>query len=363
MPILVPIPASKPFMKLLFLLAMLGATCVAPPCAAEKSNAPHGAQPTTRTQFGAVQMQRTAFRSHEAWRISDGRTSAVVVPALARVMEYGFVGEKNILWNNPDDLSAEEIKDHGGDKTWLAPQSQWRMIGGSRWSAWPPDPAWEQAAHTARLQPGPILRVDGPVSQASGVALSREYSYAPNGDFVISQIAAKKAGPPLFFSLWSIAQVSKPDAVYLPLNAASPYKQGFHWQSAPRTEAVADVTPTLLRLRTTSAGDYKIGADSPVATIVSVRDGIAFRLRAPKPPGQYPDGTDKAGFPVEIYSSGPQKKGESFCELELLGPLKWTRAGQSWRHTVRWDLQHLTSRDINSEAQRAEVKVLLDDAE
>jgi hypothetical protein len=117
----------------------------------------------------------------------------------------------------------------------------------------------------------------------------------------------------------------------------------------------------MLQLRTVAAGDYKIGADSPVATIVAVRDGIAFRLRAPKPAGQYPDGADKAGFPVEIYSSGPQEKGEVFCELELLGPLKFTRAGQSWRHTVRWDLRRLTNRDIKSEAQRDEVQVLLTD--
>jgi hypothetical protein len=42
----------------------------------------------------------------------------------------------------------------------------------------------------------------------------------------------------------------------------------------------------------------------------------------------------------------------------LLGPLKFTRAGQSWRHTVRWDLRRLTIQDSNSEAQRSEVKVL-----
>jgi hypothetical protein len=302
------ISVHKPFMKLLSLLALLGAIWVAAPCAAQKSTASHGAQPTTRTRYGTVQMHRTVFRGYEAWRLSDGHTFAVIVPSLARVMEYGFVGEKNILWNNPDDLSAEETKDHGGDKTWLAPQSQWRLIGGSRWSAWPPDTAWEQVAHTARLLPGPILRVDGPVSSASGITLSREYSFARNGDFVISQIATKKVGPPLFFSIWSITQVPKPDAVYLPLNPTSPYKQGFHWQSAPRTVAVADVTPTLLQLRPVAAGDYKIGADSPIATIVAVRDGIALRLRAPKPSGQYPDGADKAGFRSRFTAAARRRR-------------------------------------------------------
>jgi hypothetical protein len=118
-------------------------------------------------------------------------------------------------------------------------------------------------------------------------------------------------------------------------------KQGFHWQSAPRAEAVAEVTPALLQLRTATAGDYKIGADSPVATIVAVRDGIALSSACTQPAGNIPMAPYKAGFPVEIYSSGPQKKDEAFCELELLGPAEFTRAGQSWRHAVRWDLRRL----------------------
>ena len=112
-----------------------------------------------------------------------------------------------------------------------------------------------------------------------------------------------------------------------------------------------------------AGGDYNVGADSPVTTIVSVRDGLAFRLRAPKPPGQYPDGADKAGFPVEIYSGGSLKDGGPFCELELLGPVKLTRAGQGWRHTMRWDLSRLANPDVDSEAQKAEVKALLTEAQ
>ena len=336
--------------------------CIASACVAQIAPAPHGTQPTGRTRFGAVEFQRTDFRGLEAWRLSDGRTYATIVPGLARVMEYGLVGEKNVLWHNSDDLSAEETKNHGGDKTWLAPQSQWPLIGGARWSNWPPDPVWEQAAHTARLLPGPVLSVEGPVSSASGVAISREYSFAPNGDLVISQIAAKKSGPPLYFSLWSVTQVPKPDAIWVPLNPEIPYKQGFYWQSAPHPDAVAAVTSRQLKLRPVETGSYKIGADAPRAAIIAVREGLAFRLRAAKPPGQYPDGADESGFPVEIYSSGLQKNGELFCELELLGPLRLTRAGQSWRHTVRWDLRRLTNRNTDSDASRAEVEALLNDA-
>ena len=35
-----------------------------------------------------------------AYRLSDGRSEAVVVPRLGRVMRYAMVGGENLLWNS-----------------------------------------------------------------------------------------------------------------------------------------------------------------------------------------------------------------------------------------------------------------------
>src|SRR4051812_30063639 len=97
---------------------------------------------------GAVRIERAAYNGWaEAFTISNGRVEAVIVPAVGRVMQFRFVGEKEgPFWENhaldgknPDSQSAEWIN-FGGDKTWPSPQSDWAKITGR---AWPPPKAFD----------------------------------------------------------------------------------------------------------------------------------------------------------------------------------------------------------------------------
>ena len=68
---------------------------------------------------------RTQFRGGTAWRISDGATEAVIVPAYdGRLMSYGKVGSANWLWNGQPDEDGEHMR-WGGDKTFPGPHSQY----------------------------------------------------------------------------------------------------------------------------------------------------------------------------------------------------------------------------------------------
>src|SRR4029078_7662808 len=91
-------------------------------------------------------------RCKDAYRISDGRTYAVVVPALGRVMRYALVGGANQLWNAAPDrrFKPGEWQNWGGDKIWPAPQSQWPGLSGQ---SWPPHPTFDQTPHTAEVLP------------------------------------------------------------------------------------------------------------------------------------------------------------------------------------------------------------------
>jgi len=61
---------------------------------------------------------RTVYDGRTAFRLSDGRTEAVVVPEIGRVMRYGFVGGSNWLWNSSQkSYGKNEWKNWGGDKT------------------------------------------------------------------------------------------------------------------------------------------------------------------------------------------------------------------------------------------------------
>jgi hypothetical protein len=43
---------------------------------------------------------RTVYEGRAAFRLSDGRTEAIVVPQIWRVMRYAFVGGANFLGNS-----------------------------------------------------------------------------------------------------------------------------------------------------------------------------------------------------------------------------------------------------------------------
>jgi len=296
------------------------------------------------------------FNGWEAYRLTDGRVEAVVVPAIGRVMHYGLIGGQNFLWNNSrKTFKDKEWKNWGGDKTWPAPQSAWPTMVGQNW---PPDAAWDSGPYEAEVLTGGDLRLTSPVSSGLGARVVREFRFDANGEFVIAQTVEKLRGAPFSLSIWSVTQVAPPDAIFLPLNPDSPYKNNYYWITAPKDNPVVHVSPTLLQMRPTLQGAYKIGVDSPLASIASVKDGTAFVQRANRPEkASYPDGALGSGFPVELYNTG--RASEDYIELELLSPLLAFNNGSKWQHTVRWSAHKLSSNDVNSPALRAEVEALL----
>jgi hypothetical protein len=100
-----------------------------------------------------------------------------------------------------------------------------------------------------------------------------------------------------------------------------------------------------------------VGADSPVAAIIAVKNGVAWRLRSEKPEGVYPDGAPNAGTPVEVFINASPRA--PFAELELLGPVRKFMVGSHWQHTVRWSLIPLVHKSIDDSALHAEVEALL----
>jgi glucose/arabinose dehydrogenase len=302
----------------------------------------------------------TLYDGRTAFRLSDGRTEAVVVPEIGRVMHYGFVGGSNFLWNSPQKTYAEnEWKNWGGDKTWPAPQLWWPAIAGRNW---PPDPAWDGNAHTAKVLSNNRLQMSSEVAKGFGADVVREFWFEDNGDFIIQQTVEKVKGEPLLLSIWNVTQIKPPDAIFLPLNPQSIYKNNFHWLVPPENESpIVQITPTLLQVRpsvgVSAKKVYKVGADSPVVAVAAVTDGVAMMEKATRQDGQYPDGAIGGGFPVEVYNNGDAK--ENYVELELLSPLHLLRQGDRYEYTMRWSLHRLSSNDINAMTTQAALEKLL----
>lgn len=317
-----------------------------------------------------AQLTRTTYRSYAAFRLSDGRTEAIIVPALSRVMAYRFVGGQNVLWNNPDNNAAPGANakpgvwhNLGGDKNWFAPQTWWPATSGTNW---PPDKAWDNAPFGAEVLAGARLRTTSPVAQRAGVRIIREYAINASGELEIQQTAEKLSGAPLMLSIWNISQ-TQPDAVYLPLNPQSVYKNNFLWFNVqPKTGAdIQAVTPTLLRFRPiamtkdTPPGGYKIGVDSRVVAFVAVKGDVAFVAKSHFDLGAYPDGPENAGFPVELYDSAEPNAAKHYIELEMLTPLRLMTSGSRWQNTLRWNLKKLKSNASNAPQTHAEIAQMI----
>lgn len=290
----------------------------------------------------ATEITKTRYNGRSAYRLSDGKREAVFVSEINRVLRFGEVGGRNWLWNNSDTAFKKgEWRNWGGDKTWLAPQSQWQLIYGRNW---PPDEAIDGSAVASVevIAPGK-LRTSTRISRYSGARVVREYSFDRDGSFVINQTVEKKRGGPLYLSAWSVTQIVPPEGVFLPLNAQSPYKDNFLWLASPRPSAVTYRSENLLQVTSDPGNSFKIGTDAPVSSIGAFKAGVLFTVQTPKPAGDYPDGALGAGTAVELWNNGDPK--HFFNELELLSPLRLMYVGTSFTHTMKWRLQRIQSED------------------
>lgn len=308
------------------------------------------AQDATKTSVNVVQ-----WRNFPAFRLSDGETEATIVPALSgRVMSFGPIGGPNLIWNLPEDrVKTEGFNNWGGDKTFIGPHSVW---GTFAQSLWPPQPSWDGAAHQYRVTSTGHLVTQGAPWDGFGVSIEREFWFE-NGEFRISQTLTKKAGEPRLLSIWNVVQAATPDAVFVPLNPNSAYTDGFH-PSKIKEAKFEKLGDSLLKITPAPGKSYKIGADSPIAAIVAVKNGLAWRVAASKPKGEYPDGASGAGFPVEVYNHSDPAP-DHYVELEILSPMLLFKKGVSWTHTVRWSLHSLPSKNGDESATREAIEKLL----
>lgn len=307
----------------------------------------------------AAKVEPTTFDGREAFRLSDGKTEAVVVPSLGRVMSYKLVGGPELLWKpEPQQLRATGYKHFGGDKAWPAPQSHWGLYTGT--GGWPPDPTWDPYETKAEVLPGGRLRTVGGVWRGVGTRLTREYGFNAAGEFEIRHTIEKVEGEPRMVSIWTVTQVPHPDATFLPLSPESVYKAGFHWYGKPGAKELAAarvLSPTLLEIKPVEGAYFKVGADAPVTSIAAVRDGVAFVERGDRGEGQYPDGAEGAGLSVQYYNGGGQDG--RYCELELVSPLQTYKVGDRHTHAVRWSLHPLPAKDVDSAEVRQAIEALL----
>jgi len=292
--------------------------------------------------------------------LKNGLVRVVVVPAVGRIMFYGFENGDNILWDDPA-LYGKTLPygkpftqngqmtwaNFGGDKVWPTEQSQFPVINGH---AWPPDHWFDGGAHqVSEIENG--VRITSQVSAYCGAHSIREITLDPNSSqlFIRQTIrkvrqAQNSSVEPINYTIWNVTQIRTPLMAILNLNPASslPNKISDLMNNAGGNLSVQGDVAIIAPDRSRS---QKVGADSDHWLGAIVGDVVIGEFFT-RQPGTYPDG----GLSAEVYTS-PQ-----YTELELLSPFSQLSIGESMQHDISWRLFKLPG-DAAGAAQKRDAAI------
>lgn len=277
-----------------------------------------------------------------AWTLDNGLVTAVVVPEVGRVMQFGFRGEPGVFWENPKAAGQSPTENpwsvtgsFGGDKTWPAPQSAWN---------WPPPDVFDRIPLDGMPDGNGGFLLVSPVSERFGIRTERLITLETNRPVLrIVTRYVKVQGDPVDVAVWVITQLPEPERVILPIPARSRFHGGlartWEWPSPFLRFGYRRVSMTR-----DPKGGQKIGNDAD--RILWVGKDHCLRIDCPRiPDAEYPDG----GCGAEVYTNGDPVP---YVELETLGPLRHLELGQTISATNTYTLSRRTRRTPEAEAKR-----------
>ena len=263
----------------------------------------------------------------DAYVMSNGKVVAVIVPSIGRVMQFGFVGEEGVFWENRalDGRTAEghlvvwAAKDwvnFGGDKTWPSPEADWSVFTSRK--GWRPPPAFDGWAADVRIGEGSLTLVTAADPFYGTIAERRIRLHSSKPEMTIATTYTREKGEPAWIGIWVITQLKEPAGLFAPVPNKSIFAESFTLlgQNPPPS---LRITNGLVALARNPTAAHKIGLDA--GSLLWVGEKHVLRIDSPRVrKGEYPD----KGSSTEIYTSADPL---SYIELETLGPLHLMKAG------------------------------------
>jgi hypothetical protein len=280
--------------------------------------------------------------------LSNGLLEAVVVPAIGRVMQLRFAGERDgPFWENPmigahtTATDAEGWANFGGDKAWPSPQADWEHIARR---SWPPPAGFDGQPMEAAIDGPAAVTLASPIDAGYGIRVRRRIELSPDRPIMtVTTTYERVAGAPIEVAVWVITQLKNPVVVSAPLGEASGKGTGYEPQS-DELPAGLHVADGLLSLTRDPRQNHKIGMRA--ATLVWIGATELLRIDSALVAGaKYPDD----GCSAEVYTNADPLP---YVELELLGPLASLAVGESIERVSTYTLGRRTEKDPATEIKR-----------
>jgi hypothetical protein len=279
--------------------------------------------------------------------MNNGQAVVIIVPAIGRVMQFGYAGEEGVFWENRqlDGKLGDWDKgwmNFGGDKAWPSPENDWWKFTQVEWR---PPPAFDGSPMEAALDGTDVILTSG-VDRFYSIKVKRRVHLEPNtAVMTITTYFERTAGDPAQMGVEIVTQLKDPKRVYAPLPAkptkAMPNKYVLLGKDTPPDMTVDS---TMLGCSRSTDGTYKVGIEA--GTLVWVGDKNCLRIDSPRMANVlYPD----KGSRTEINTSADPLK---YVDLVTLGPLYMMARGHRIEHVTTYTLSHRTEQRPDSEARK-----------
>jgi hypothetical protein len=261
-------------------------------------------------------------------------------------MRYGFVGEGNVLWNNPQ---AQQLREqaatrptmnvnYGGDKAWPWPQDQWPLLLGR---SYPPPAEADQAPYKSRLIGSHGVRLESPPIPSHGARIVREIKLDGQGTRVtivtrLEPIASSEHQPPPELAAWSVTQVpgfAKMYARLLPDGVARAM------EPAARPAATRPVMGRVIAIEPPVPHAAKLGLDADLLAIASGKTLFVQHSASAAAPVNVAGYRRAERAQLFVQQADPPRRDvPRYVELEFTSPRRDLAAGQMPELRVTWQL-------------------------
>jgi hypothetical protein len=301
----------------------------------------------------AVSIERVSYHGWaDAYRLRNDTVELVVVPTIARIVHYGYLGKANLLWENAalQGLSpaAGRWFNYGGDKIWLWPQEEWPARCGS---GWPPSTDLPGLiAHAAAiLESG--LRLTSPSIPGLGVRTIREIRLAQTGTQVLLTNRIERLATDADFGLapWTVTQLPADGRIFARLLPGTQLPDGYRVMDAAPFQGVTRVTDRVLMIERPKDRRARIRLDADVLAWQRGEDLFVERSVDVTPLSAVAPG-ERAQIYSHLDGDTELPLGVSYIELELAEATRTLRAGESATLKTTWELLHLPASERTPQA-------------
>ncbi len=272
------------------------------------------------------------YHGWDAYKLDNGTATAVVVPSIARIMDFRLDGGDNVIWQNESMLGKESIvtnsdwQNFGGVRLSVSPQAKW---------GWPPDPLLDRGACKADIISG-VLNIKGEPAPVLGVRLDRaiwmdKKSSSLHLRYSMQNISSNAVS----WGIWNIVQLKAGGKILLPAP-----KDAKIWEATEK-EGTGIWNPIkggvfkfwrqendmfVMQHTNQTSKIFATSSDGWVAYVYG--DTVYVLSFNANQNAKYPAGEGNA----EVYTNG------SYVELEHIGPLVNLAPGETTVLDEQWQM-------------------------